>query len=162
MRQSASAFRRHLLSAFPWASIVALIVFFGASVANGEDVLQQLEIVTSSGAHMFHVEIADTPSARAKGLMHRRAMPQDQGMLFNFKMDTPVTMWMKNTYIPLDMVFVSRYGIVTNVAADAKPMSEAIISSDGPAYAVIELNAGVASGIGLKVGDEVRHPAFKR
>jgi uncharacterized membrane protein (UPF0127 family) len=83
-------------------------------------------------------------------------------MLFDFHEEIPIMMWMKNTYIPLDMVFVSRTGTVTAIAADTVPLSEATISSEGPAYAVIELNAGAASKIGLKLGDEVRHPAFKR
>jgi uncharacterized membrane protein (UPF0127 family) len=108
------------------------------------------------------VEVADTPGERARGLMFRRSMPEDQGMLFDFHTETPVMMWMKNTYIPLDMVFVSRQGRVIHVATDAEPMSERVISSNGPAYAVIELNAGVARKIGLRVGDEVRHPAFSR
>ncbi len=93
--------------------------------------------------------------------MERRSMPRDQGMLFDFHVEQPVSMWMKNTYIPLDMVFVSHRGRVTGVAENTTPLSEAIISSGAPAYAVIEFNAGVAHDIGLKVGDEVRHPAFK-
>ncbi|WP_442753719.1 DUF192 domain-containing protein [Methylocystis sp. JAN1] len=155
--------------AFPSFNLVRLLAalfvcsYFASAVgARAEAPLQRLEFVTSSGPHEFHVELADTPGERAKGLMYRKHMPADQGMLFDFHEETPVMMWMKNTYIPLDMVFVSRHGMVTAIAADTVPMSEATISSDGPAYAVIELNAGTASRIGLKPGDLVRHPAFKR
>lgn len=147
------------------ALIAALFVcspFASMTAARAEGQLQRLEIVTASGAHEFRVEVADTPAERAKGLMHRKHMPDDQGMLFDFHEETPITMWMKNTYIPLDMVFVSRHGMVTAIAADTVPMSEATISSDGPAYAVIEFNAGTAGKIGLKPGDRVRHQAFKR
>ena len=140
--------------------IFAAGFLFASIPANAAAALQALEFVTSTGQHKFKVEVADTPEERAKGLMFRKSMPQDQGMLFDFKTDMPVMMWMKNTYLPLDMVFVSRQGVVTRVAPDAVPMSEAIISSGGPVYAVIELNAGVAKQIGLTPGDTVRHHAF--
>jgi uncharacterized membrane protein (UPF0127 family) len=143
------------------AFFFALVVPFVTS-AHAEPALQKLQIITSSGVHDFRVEVANTVAERARGLMNRRSMPQDQGMLFDFHIEAPVMMWMKNTYLPLDMVFVSRQGVVTHVAPDAVPMSEEIIPSGGPVYAVIEFNAGVARKIGLKPGDEVRHPAFKR
>lgn len=144
------------------AGWIGCALFFVEAGARAEAPLQRLEFVTASGSHEFRVELADTPGERARGLMHRKHMPADQGMLFDFHEDTQVMMWMKNTYIPLDMVFVSRQGVVTHVAANAVPFSEEIISSGGPAYAVIELNGGVAARIGLKPGDEVRHPAFRR
>jgi uncharacterized protein len=149
------------LAALLGALLVCSLFAFDAR-ARGEAVLQRLEIITSSGPHEFRVEVAETPGERSKGLMYRKHMPADQGMLFDFHEEIPIMMWMKNTYIPLDMVFVSRTGTVTAIAADTVPLSEATISSEGPAYAVIELNAGAASKIGLKLGDEVRHPAFKR
>jgi uncharacterized membrane protein (UPF0127 family) len=139
------------------AALIAATLFSAAAVAES---LQPLEIVTATGPHAFRIELADTPAERAKGLMFRRAMPENQGMLFDFHDEVPVMMWMKNTYIPLDMVFVSRDGAVTSVAPNAVPMSEQTISG-GVAYAVIELNAGVAEKIGLKAGDRVRHPAFR-
>lgn len=142
------------------SALVAAALLFASMGARAGEALQRLEFATSSGAHVFRVELADTPQERAKGLMYRRAMPQDQGMLFDFHDDIPVMMWMKNTYIPLDMVFVSRKGVVTRIAADTKPMSEEVIDG-GTVYAVIELNAGVSRQIGLKPGDQVRHPAFR-
>lgn len=143
------------------AMILAVAFLFASLPERAEAAAQTLEFITSSGAHKFKVEVAETPEARAKGLMFRKSMPRDHGMLFDFATDTTVMMWMKNTYLPLDMVFVSRQGVVTHIAPDAVPMSEAIISSNGPVHAVIELNAGVAREIGLAPGDKVRHGAFQ-
>lgn len=140
---------------------VALLLPFVATHARAEAALEHLQIVTASGAHDFRVEVARTSDQRARGLMFRRSMPQDHGMLFDFGVETPVSMWMKNTYIPLDMVFVSRKGVVTSIATDTTPFSEAVISSGKPAFAVIELNAGAARRIGLAPGDVVRHPSFR-
>jgi uncharacterized membrane protein (UPF0127 family) len=89
-------------------------------------------------------------------------MPPDRGMLFDFKEEQPVMMWMKNTYLPLDMVFIARNGTVINVAENTEPMSERTIPSAGPAYAVLEVNAGTAKRIGLKRGDKVTHAMFGR
>lgn len=122
---------------------------------------ENLQIVTSSGPHPIKVEVAHTAEQRAKGLMCRRAMARDQGMLFTFDGETPIFMWMKNTYLPLDMVFVSRLGAVTSIAENAKPFSRELITSGGPAYAVIELNAGVADELGITEGSRVVHPAFR-
>ena len=122
---------------------------------------EALQIVTASGPHPFKVEVARTTEQRARGLMCRRTMARDQGMLFTFEGETPVYMWMKNTYLPLDMVFVSRKGVVTSIAANTTPFSQDLISSGAPAYAVIELNAGVASELGISEGATVEHPAFR-
>ena len=136
--------------------------FLAASGAAAEKGLEALIFVTQTGEHKFEVEVADTEQTRARGLMRRRAMPQDHGMLFDFREESAVSMWMKNTYIPLDMVFVSRKGAVVSIARDAEPMSERIIPSGGPVYAVIELNAGVAARLSLAPGDRVRHRIFER
>jgi uncharacterized membrane protein (UPF0127 family) len=149
----------------PAAAVLSLLaaVFLSLSIgapAARAEALQPLEFVTASGPHQFKVEVADTSAERAKGLMFRRSMPQNQGMLFDFHDEVPIMMWMRNTYIPLDMVFVSRDGVVTIIAPNTTPMSEETIPG-GMAYGVIELNAGVAEKIGLKPGDTVRHPAFK-
>ena len=149
--------RALLMAAFA----MALAHTAGQPVARAaEAALEPLTIVTSSGPHDFKVEIARSMESRAKGLMFRRSMPQDQGMLFDFGFEDEIAMWMKNTYIPLDMIFVSRSGLVTNVTTDTVPHSLAVISSGGPAYAVIELNAGVARKISVAPGDRVRHKIF--
>jgi uncharacterized membrane protein (UPF0127 family) len=135
--------------------------FAQASPAAVETALEALEIVTASGSHQFSVEVMRDDSQRARGLMYRRSMPQDRGMLFDFKREEPVSMWMKNTYLSLDMVFVDRSGRVINVAENTEPLSERIIPSGAPAYAVLELNAGSARRIGLKAGDRLRHSMFR-
>ncbi|WP_294540743.1 DUF192 domain-containing protein [uncultured Rhodoblastus sp.] len=134
--------------------------------AGAASALEQLNLVTDAkGAHpvdhVLQVEVMGDEAGREQGLMNRRYLPADRGMLFDFHTEQPVLMWMKNTYIPLDMVFISRAGVVTHIAENAEPLSEAIISSNGPVYAVLEVNAGYARKIGLKKGDVVRHPAFK-
>jgi uncharacterized membrane protein (UPF0127 family) len=122
--------------------------------------VEPLDIVTSSGAHPFSVEVMRTARERERGLMFRRALPVDRGMLFDFESERLVQMWMKNTYIPLDMIFISRTGRVVGLAENTEPLSERIISSGAPAAAVLEVNAGAAARIGLKIGDRVRHPLF--
>ena len=93
--------------------------------------------------------------------MDRRYMAADRGMLFEFDRDAPTAFWMKNTYIPLDIIFIARSGMVTRIAANAEPLHERVIPSGGPCAAVLELNGGAAAAIGLKVGDKVRHPFFQ-
>jgi uncharacterized protein len=139
----------------------ALLVVAGLSVPAVAAGLDRLQIVTASGAHEFQVEIANDDASRERGLMYRRFMPADGGMLFEFEREAPVSFWMKNTYIPLDMIFISRAGVVKNVVANAEPLSESVIPSGPPCAAVLELNGGTAAAIGLKVGDTVRHPFFK-
>ena len=145
-----------------WAAL-AFIVFLGVSAgvpAQGGE-LDSLEIVTSTGRHAFQVEIANNDATREHGLMDRRYMAADHGMLFEFDREAPVSFWMKNTYIPLDMIFIAPSGVVTHIAANAEPLSERVIPSGGPCVAVLELNGGTAASIGLNVGDKVRHPFFK-
>ncbi|WP_245412096.1 DUF192 domain-containing protein [Methylocella silvestris] len=139
----------------PFAALRAVADSAGAK-------LEPLEIVTPTGPHAFLVEVMRTEVGRERGLMYRRSMPQDRGMLFDFGVEQPIQMWMKNTYLPLDMIFISRSGKVVGVAENAEPLSETIIPSRAPAYGVLELNAGAAARIGLKIGDSVRHSMFSR
>ena len=145
-----------------WAAVV-FVAFVSASAGapalGGE--LDSLEIVTAAGRHVFQVEIANNDATREHGLMDRRYMAPDHGMLFEFDRDEPVAFWMKNTYIPLDMIFIAPSGVVTHIAANAEPLSERVVPSGGPSIAVLELDGGTAASIGLKVGDKVRHPFFK-
>ena len=124
--------------------------------------VEPLDFVTASGTHHFSVEVMRTEAQREMGLMFRRYLPANRGMLFDFKTVQPVMMWMKDTYLPLDMVFVSQKGIVTSIAENTEPLSERIIPSGGPVYAVVELNAGTAARIDLKPGDRVVQAVFKR
>lgn len=147
--------------------VVAISGSAWALDAGATAVLENLTLVTGPNSahpveHVLHVEVMRTEEQREHGLMERRFLPADRGMLFQFDHVQTVMMWMKNTYIPLDMIFLSRGGVVTHIAEDAEPLSEAIISSNGPAFGVLEVNAGFARTIGLKDGDLVRHDMFAR
>jgi uncharacterized membrane protein (UPF0127 family) len=104
---------------------------------------QALEIVSKSGVHVFSVEVMRTPEEKAKGLMYRRELPEGRGMLFDFSPEQPVSMWMKNTYISLDMIFINADGRIARIAENTKPESEAIISG-GTVRGVLEVIAGTA------------------
>jgi uncharacterized membrane protein (UPF0127 family) len=108
----------------------------------------------------FKIWTADTPARDQQGLMFVRDMDSHAGMLFVFPKNERVTMWMKNTYIPLDMLFMNRRGVIEYIAANATPFSEAFIGPSTPEYAVLELNGGACETFGIKVGDSVVHTAF--
>lgn len=122
---------------------------------------EMLEITSGTNRHRFVVEVMRNAEQRAKGLMFRQSMPADVGMLFDFERDQMVSMWMRNTYIPLDMVFIFADGRIHRIESNTEPMSERTISSGQPVRAVLELNAGTAAKLGLKAGDKVAHPMFR-
>jgi hypothetical protein len=142
-----------------FAFVLVLVASVGVTAQGAEP--DSLEIVTSTGRHPFQIEIANNDATRERGLMDRRYMAADHGMLFEFDREAPVAFWMKNTYIPLDMIFIAPSGVVTHIVADAEPLSERVVPSGGPCVAVLELNGGTAASIGLKVGDKVHYPFFK-
>lgn len=121
-----------------------------------------LTVVTAKGEHVFQVEVADTNETRAQGLMFRTEMAADAGMLFDFKTEQLVYFWMKNTYLPLDMIFIRANGTVARIEANTVPLSERSVPSGSPVRYVLEINAGRAAQIGLKPGDVVRHPIIGR
>lgn len=131
-----------------------------ATSHTGELPRERLELVTGSGTHVLDVEIAETPQEQALGLMFRTGLPDDQGMLFPHKTPRELTMWMRNTYIPLDMVFILADGTVHRIEARTEPFSERIIASEGEVSAVLEIAGGAAARLGLKPGDKVRHRIF--
>ncbi len=108
----------------------------------------------------INVEIAETSEQKRVGLMFRTELPDGKGMLFPNEAPTEMTMWMRNTYIPLDMVFIRPDGVVHRIEKQTEPLSERIIKSDGPVKAVLEIAGGSADRMGLKPGDRVRHPLF--
>lgn len=119
---------------------------------------QPLVIVTRDGKrHAFTVELAVTPRQREQGLMNRRAMAPDHGMLFAFGETRQVFMWMKNTYLPLDMLFIGKDGKVRTIKENAEPFSEAIIDSKGPIDFVLELNGGTVKRLGIRTGNRVQN-----
>lgn len=123
--------------------------------------LEPLDIETKAGVRHFQVEVMRTDADRERGLMYRRDMAADRGMLFQFDKEDRIYMWMKNTYLPLDMVFFGKDGRVVSVARDTEPLSERIISSGEPATAVVELNAGTAAKLGIDKGDRLIFPVPK-
>jgi uncharacterized membrane protein (UPF0127 family) len=122
----------------------------------------ELELVTSTGRHKLRVELAMTPEQMAQGLMFRRSLDADAGMLFDYRSTQPVSFWMRNTFIPLDMIFIAEDGRVAGVHERAVPLSEQPILSPVPVRAVLEVNGGIAAKLGVKPGDRVIHPAFKK
>ena len=121
-----------------------------------------LTIVGGSGRHTFQVEVARNDADRAQGLMFRRNLAPDRGMLFDFARVQPISMWMQNTYIPLDMVFIRADGTVARVAENAEPLSTRTIPSGEPVLAVLEVPGGTAARLGIKPGDRVEHPLFSK
>jgi len=119
-----------------------------------------LEIVSKTGVHVFAVEVVANDADRAKGLMFRKELPEGRGMLFDFQRDQEIAMWMKNTYIPLDMIFISGDGRIRRIAENTEPLSERIIPSGGPVRGVLEVIGGTARKLGLAPGDRVAHPIF--
>lgn len=120
-----------------------------------------LTVATVAEPVSFTIELAVTPDETAKGLMFRRTMNERHGMLFFFDQERIVTMWMKNTYLPLDMVFLDSQGRITHIHKGAVPHSLDIISSKVPARFVLEINAGEADQYGLAVGQQASHPWFR-
>ncbi len=121
---------------------------------------QTLEIASKTGVHTFQVEVATNDEERARGLMFRRELPEGQGMLFDFKREQPVSMWMKNTYVSLDMIFIRSDGRILRIAENTEPQSEKIIPSGGLARGVLEVIGGTAKKYGIAPGDRVAHPLF--
>ena len=160
LRTFAAALAAALCVATMGGSLAPRAALAQAAASEPDAALEPLTITTATGPHAFSVEVMRTEAQRERGLMYRRFLPRDRGMLFDFKTEQPVMMWMKNTYIPLDMIFMSRSGAVVGVAENAEPLSERIIPSGAPAYAVLEVNAGVAKAIGLKIGDRVANKLF--
>ena len=119
-----------------------------------------IEIVSSTGVHAFDVTLATNEKERERGLMFVKHLPEGQGMLFDFKTDQPVSFWMHNTYISLDMFFIRSDGTITHIAENAKPLSDALIPSGGPVRAVLEVIAGTADKLGIKPGDHVAGAFF--
>jgi len=145
---------------------ISVLTFLGiSSFAFSQGLLtfemSKLKIITSRGENIFDVELAVTERQQSQGLMFRRSMAANAGMLFDYGALKQIQMWMKNTYIPLDMIFIDSNGKVINIVERTIPESLIIISSRGRARAVLELNSGTASRLGIKKGDRVVHSIFR-
>jgi uncharacterized membrane protein (UPF0127 family) len=144
-----------------WIALAAALAVWafagvGAKAAN----IQPLEIVTKTGVQVFSVEVATTDQEKETGLMYRKELPDGKGMLFDFSPEQQISMWMKNTYISLDMIFIRADGRILRIAENTEPESTRIISSGGLAKGVLEVIAGTARKYGIAPGDRVAHPLF--
>ena len=117
-------------------------------------------IARGVGTAKFNIEIADTPESRAEGLMFREILPAGNGMLFVYEKPGHATFWMKNTSIPLDMIFFDFQGRVTSIHRDAVPHDTSLIDGGEDVAAALEINAGMASRLGIDLGSQIRHPSF--
>lgn len=140
-----------------------LIAVTGLLMISGRPVLAEepVQVLIHAGGSTlrFAAEIADTAEERSQGLMYRQHLAANEGMLFLYPAERPVTFWMKNTPLPLDMIFIDGNGRIVHVAAMAKPFDTTPISSERPAKAVLEIPGGAAGQLGIKPGDVVEWPA---
>src|SRR4051794_6739213 len=150
---------RHGPRAWLWIAVAAVTVLCAFARAEAASI-QPLEIVTKSGVQVFSVEMATTDEEKTTGLMYRKELPDGKGMLFDFSPEQQVSMWMKNTYISLDMIFIRADGRILRIAESTEPLSTKIISSGGLAKGVLEVIAGTAQKYGIQPGDRVAHPLF--
>jgi uncharacterized membrane protein (UPF0127 family) len=144
------------------ATAFAVLVTLCANPAAQAASFQPLEIATKSGVQVFSVEMATTEEEKQNGLMHRKELPDGKGMLFDFSPEQQISMWMKNTYISLDMIFIRADGRILRIAENTEPLSTKIISSGGLAKGVLEVIAGTAQKYGIQPGDRVAHPLFSK
>jgi uncharacterized membrane protein (UPF0127 family) len=151
----------HRVRAWRWMVVAAALALYGfAGSSAGAANVQPLEIVTKNGVQVFSVEMATTAQEKETGLMYRKELPDGKGMLFDFSPEQQVSMWMKNTYISLDMIFIRADGRILRIAENTEPLSTRIIPSGGPAKGVLEVIAGTAKKYGIAPGDRVAHPLF--
>jgi uncharacterized membrane protein (UPF0127 family) len=136
---------------------VAAILVVTAAHAGGE---AKIEITSKTGVHAFAVELANNDDERSRGLMFRKELPEGRGMLFDFQKDQPVEFWMHNTFISLDMIFITGDGRILRIAEKTEPFSDRLIPSGGPVRAVLEVIAGTARKDGLAPGDRITGSIF--
>jgi uncharacterized membrane protein (UPF0127 family) len=153
----------HYSPAVTRSAVLALFAFLAFAVPTAAQEMEEapLTIETDEGRFEYSVELALTGEERATGLMNREEMAEDHGMLFRFESPRPVTMWMKNTLIPLDMIFIRRDGTVAGFHENAEPLSLETIAAPEPVLYVLELNGGKADEMGLEEGDVVSHPVIE-
>lgn len=156
---SVSMINRLICAALAVAAGALLLMLYPPAHAAEQ---QTLEIASKTGVHVFSVDLAVTDEERTRGLMYRREVPEFYGMLFDFKRDQDVSMWMKNTYVSLDMIFIQSDGRIRRIAESTEPESEKIIPSGGPVRAVLEVVAGTARKLGIEPGDRVASPTLRR
>ena len=141
--------------------IVSLFLMYNLGEVSAS-MKSELSIITSNGSkHNFLVEVARTEEEKKIGLMFRKTLAKNAGMLFLYKREALRLMWMKNTFIPLDILFIDKKGVIKRVVKRTVPHSLATISSRQSVLAVLELRGGITSSLEIKKGDRIEHPAFK-
>lgn len=134
-----------------------------SNVNGSADATKKLVILASDGReHAFNIELALSPREQEKGLMNRRELAADAGMLFYFGVEKERSFWMKNTLIPLDMIFIRADGTIHHIHENARPNDLSSHPSRGPVAAALELNGGTARKLNIQPGDTVRHPFFQK
>jgi uncharacterized membrane protein (UPF0127 family) len=150
-----------LMLGLAWLALVAAPAAAQQGLATFER--GSLTLVSADGTERaFDIELALTPQQQSQGLMYRQSLAPDAGMLFIYRPTRLVTMWMKNTVIPLDMLFIAEDGEVVKVVERAVPFSLATISSGEPVRAVLEINGGTVKRLEIRPGDRIVHPAFEK
>lgn len=148
----------HLIRSKFFVMIVAgVLALFSAANASARCMPDHVDVQGPWGSARFAVEIADTPAARNQGLMHRSSMPRFSGMLFIYEAPTQASFWMRNTLIPLDMLFVDQTGLVTHLHQNAIPLDETPIYGGDQVLMVLEINGGMAARLGITEGSVLRH-----
>lgn len=147
----------HILRIFIAAAAALLLLTAAVFADDG-----RLTIANAQGDYAFNVEVVDTPEGRGQGLMFRTSLAPDAGMLFDFKESRPVSFWMQNTLIPLDMLFIRHDGTIANIHVNAKPLDPTSIPSDGPVEFVLEIAGGRSVELGIKAGDTVLHDRINK
>jgi uncharacterized protein len=148
----------------PYLHVLVIGALFcaGDAAALASVSLEESELIVDAadGEFEFQVEMAVSPEQRSRGLMFRESLEEDRGMLFDFGTPQRASMWMRNTYVPLDMLFIDAAGRITQIAENTQPLSDTVVASREPVRAVLELLGGVSAKLGIKPGDRVIHPLF--
>ena len=144
--------------------IAAAFTLIGAAPLAAQQACREDTVMLRGdwGNVRFSVEIADEPQEQAIGLMNRESMAFSAGMLFVYPRPQPISFWMRNTLIPLDMVFIDAQGVVQHIHANAVPLDETPIPGGDAVLSVLEINGGLAAALGITVGSHVRHPAHEK
>ena len=163
MRPNSPKSRRSFLALLSACFIAPLFTAIGKVDAQGLVTFDksQLVIKTAKGNFKINIELAISSRQQSQGLMFRRTLAADAGMLCDYRIPQRISRWRKNTFIPLDMIFIGQDGRVINIAERTIPHSEVVISSTFRARAVLEVNGGTASRLAIKPGDQVLHAIFK-
>ena len=151
----------NLIRKIPACFLVAVCLAVLSLNVPAQADLEPLTIRTADGREInYQVEIANTDASRRRGLMYRKEMPSNHGMLLDFGAPSKVSIWMKNTFLPLDIIYIDEDGVIAKIVTGATPMTTALMNSDTRVRAVLELNAGQVDYHGVAAGDMVEHPAF--